>query len=249
MERGRLIGKKYRVIARMKSGGTKKVFLAEHIRLHTFWIIKEWRNWESTSIPMEAMILSKLKHQDIPRAVDYFEENSYGYLIEEYIEGDILEDVIKERGKIQSRLGVEWMYQLCKILEYIHSIKPHPIIHGDIKPSNIIVSPDKTIKLIDFGASKAKSVSDWRYCITEGYSAPEQYFSTAIDQRCDIYGVGAVLYYIFAGKHPEKKIRLDPGSGFSENVSAVINKCTFFLKELRYHDVMELGEDLKKINS
>ncbi len=247
MEKGRLFNKKYRVINIIKSGENRNVFLTEHIYLHTFWVIKEWKYREFTSIPLEAVMLSKLNHHDIPKAVDYFEENRSQYLVEEYVEGMTLEDIIKERGRIQNRLGLEWMCQLCKVLEYIHNIKPHPIIHGDIKPSNIIVSPDKTIKLIDFGASKPESISNCRYFATEGYSAPEQYYSAAIDQRCDIYSVGAVLYFILTGKHPGKRIQFE--SGLSENIFFVIDKCTS-IKELRYYNIRELKDDLfKNLNS
>ncbi len=248
MQKGSILNKKYKVILNLKSKGKNNVFLVEHVHLHTLWVVKEWRQCLHRPMPVETILLAKLNHHSIPKVVDYFEENSNQYMVEEFFEGDTLESVVKDKGKVHGRKSLEWMYALSKVLTYIHEMKPFPIIHGDIKPSNIIVSSDETIKLIDFGASKCKALDmDYRCFGTEGYAAPEQNISTKIDQRSDIYGIGQVMYYILIGQHPKTTLHFQPERNLSKNISQVIHKCTFFAKELRYANVRELENDICKL--
>jgi len=243
MGKGSVLNKKYRVIKKIE--GKSNVFLVEHIYLHTLWVIKKWTSCLCSSMPAEPLLLARLNHRSIPMVVDYFVEDGNQYMVEEFLEGDTVEAIVRARGKVPNKKSLEWMYELCKVLRYIHDLKPFPIIHGDIKPSNMLVSSDGDIKLIDFGASKCKVVDvDIRCFGTEGYAAPEQGIPSEIDHRTDIYGMGGVFYYILTGQHPKKTFHIDSNTSLSENVSYVIDKCTSSSKESRYANVRELEKDI-----
>ena len=177
---------------------------------------------------------------DTPRIYEAVRDGDRLIVIEEYISGPTLEEVLSERGVLTESETAACALQLCGILRRLHGARP-PIIHRDIKPSNIIITPDGTLKLLDMNAARqdlgAKG-SDTRLMGTAGYAAPEQYGFGSSDVRTDIHAVGALMNVMLTGELPtEKKAqgRLRP----------VIERCTQMDPDRRYRNIDELEKALR----
>ncbi len=146
---------KYKYIRTLGHGGCGDVFLAQNIALGNFWAVKEIMKGKKTSISgyIEPEILKRLNHPALPRICDLFEDEDKIYIVEDYIEGVCLKQVLDEKGKFEEPVVIDWAIQLCSVLEYIHSQRPNAIIYGDMKPHNIILTKDGFVKLVDFGIS------------------------------------------------------------------------------------------------
>jgi len=201
-----IIKDRYQVKKVLGDGGMSRVYLVEDIRLHRKqWALKEMapsgtpeeHQEMKTQFEREAQILCRLNHTNLPKVTDYFIEADNHYLVMEFIEGETLFDVAERtKGFIKEDVLRDWGVQLCEALEYLHSQTP-PIIYRDIKPKNIILTPDGRIKLIDFGIARLfdmHKVSDTIIIGTPGFASPEQYGKGQTDQRSDIYSLGATLY-------------------------------------------------------
>ena len=123
----------------------------------------------------EAEILKGLKHKYLPRVYDVI-ENKYGYYytIMDYIPGDNMKQYLAKHGPVDQKTAYKWANQLCEVTAYLHQQKP-PIIHSDIKPSNVMITPDGDICLIDFNTSMQLRAGMTAIGKTKGYAAPEQY--------------------------------------------------------------------------
>jgi serine/threonine protein kinase/ABC-type branched-subunit amino acid transport system substrate-binding protein len=145
----------------------------------------------------EANLLVQLKHPNLPDVSDFFEEGGKAYLVIEFIEGKTLEVIQNERqGPLDERLVMGWALQLCDVLHYLHT-RPQPIIFRDMKPTNVMVTADGKIKLIDFGIArifKTARKKDTTLLGSHGYAPLEQYGQGQSDPRSDIYALGATLY-------------------------------------------------------
>jgi len=258
-----LLADRYRIISPLTEGGIGSVHLGYDIRLNKVCAIKELfkkRLEEMSKMEYEASInlfkkevelLANLRHPNIPCVTDYFIENERYYLVMDYIDGKDLELTLDEEGAISEKQVIEWAIQICRILEYLHGQFP-PIIHGDIKPANLIIrKTDGAIILVDFGSASAatsKKTLDTSYG-TEGYAAPEQYLGK-LDARCDIYSLGVTLYELLTGNLPEIAFEFGPlrearpDLPISEDIDNIVIKAVNFKPELRYESAKKLKQDL-----
>jgi ABC-type Fe3+ transport system substrate-binding protein len=153
----------------------------------------------------EADLLVPLQHLNLPNVSDFFEEAGKAYLVMEYIQGKTLEKEAEDAGgSLDEARVMGWALQLCDVLSYLHT-RPPPIIFRDLKPTNIMVTPDDEIKLIDFGIArtfKATASKDTMSLGSQGYSPLEQYGRGQSDARSDIYALGATLYNLLTDKVP-----------------------------------------------
>lgn len=252
-----LFNGRYRIIKTIGSGGMGIVYLAENTSLGTKWAIKSIPKKENANYDLlaEPNILKKINHPALPRIIDIEEDDENIYIIEDYIEGEPLDKQLQYRKRFDEATVIEWAKQLCNILIYLHSQKPNPIIYRDMKPSNVIVSADNVVKVIDFGIArefKKDSGSDTSYMGTRGYAAPEQYGTSQTDARTDIYSLGVTMYHLLTGKSPNeppyefKPLRLIDSS-FSEGIEFVVNKCVQNDPINRYQSAIELLHDLENI--
>lgn len=170
--------------------------------------MKEWKNLEM--FELEAKILRQLKHSQIPAYIDYFlletASNTQFVLVQEYIEGDTLQHIIDNGGKISEEVSLKLVRQLANILEYLHTLRP-PVIHRDITPRNIILGRDKKVYLVDFGAVQEKIRTTFfeRSSVvgTCGYTPFEQFNGSAVPVS-DYYALGGVLLFVLTHKHPSE---------------------------------------------
>ena len=247
----------YEIKGLIGKGGMSTVYLAEHKRLHTRWAVKQVKKEQGARFDFlaESNILKRLQHPMLPRIVDIFEDEASIYIVEDYVEGITLEDWLRDQGRVEEATGLQWFQDLCGVLAYLHGQKPHPIIYRDMKPSNVMLQSDGTLKLIDFGIAreyKQESSADTTYIGTKGYAAPEQFGKAQTDARTDIYALGVTMYHLLTGKSPyEPPYQFVPARQLqpklSRGIEYILNKCVQSEPADRYQSVGELVEDLTHI--
>ena len=162
----------------------------------------------------EASVLARLDHPNLPKVSDYFSVDGREYLVMDFIEGRDLQEIVNEVFRQNKHLSeaqvLLWAAQLLDALEYLHGQDP-PVLHRDIKPGNIKITPENRLKLVDFGLVKVLQPDDARTVTvvqgrgTVAYTPLEQYGGDTghTDVRSDIYSVGATLYHLLAGTPPQ----------------------------------------------
>ena len=236
------------------------VYLAMNERANKPWAIKEVRKDAVAdfrvvrqSLITETDLLKELSHPYLPSIVDVIDEEGRFLIVMDYIEGNTLEKALNLMGAQPQEYVIEWGIQLCDVLEYLHTRKP-AIIYRDIKPGNIMLRPDGTITLIDFGTArefKEQKNSDTSYLGTRGYAAPEQFGGMGqTDARTDIYCLGATLYHLVTGHNPsEPPYEFYPIRYWNQQLSPgleyIINKCVQSNPDDRYSSCAEVMYDLQ----
>lgn len=213
-----LLNQRYVLLEALGQGGMGTVYRAEHVRLHAIVAIKEIRGLsrlagdeaklraELDRCEHEARFLVKLNHPNLPKVTDAFVEQDAFYLVMEYIEGVTLDARLQaaEGRPLDVLQTVEWGLQIVEVLTYLHAQDP-PIIFRDLKPSNVMVTPDGIIKLIDFGIARhfqPGAAKDTSLLGSVGYSPPEQFGKGQTDPRSDVYALGATLHHLVTGRDP-----------------------------------------------
>lgn len=168
----------------------------------------------------EANILATLNHPAIPKIHDFFTINDRSYLVMEFIQGHNLETILsRTQGFIPEQQIITWALELCDVLTHLHDHQPESIVFRDMKPSNVVITPDNHVVLVDFGIAKTFEAGQKGTMIgTEGYSPPEQYRGEATPQ-VDIYALGATMHHLMTRKDP----RIEPPFTFSERPIRQIN--------------------------
>jgi hypothetical protein len=158
---------------------------------------------------LESRWLQELDHNNIPKVRESFEWDERVYLVMDYVDGENLEQFLRRMGRpLPEEQALRWMLPVCDALQYLHTRTP-PLLHRDVKPANIIVTPGGHPVLVDFGIAKAhlpgmnQTVTFVRKAGTEGYAPPEQYAATGLTGPwSDVYGLGATLYQLLTGRVP-----------------------------------------------
>lgn len=261
---GQVLNDTYRVIEQIGAGGGGIVYKGFHIRLKKFVAIKLIKDNVSGKIEdrAEADILKSLRNSYIPIVYDFSTIDGNSYTIMDFIEGSDFKKLINSGKRYSENQIIEWANQLCNAVEYLHSRKP-PIIHSDIKPANIMLTPENTICLIDFNIS---AIFNEKGTLAIGgskyYAAPEQIklftnvdinsnssssknskMRAMIDERTDIYSIGATLYFILTGTPPNSQ-NLVLSKIKSPALKKVIKKCMNENPTKRYQSVTDLRNDL-----
>ena len=197
----------------------------------------------------EAELLKRLRHPGIPIIYDLEADSNYFYLIEEYLDGESLHALIQREGCLTKAKLIQWGIELCRIIYYLHSFEPIPILYLDLQPANILISHGM-LKLIDFDQSVlASAVGNLQVrCGTKGFAAPEQYNGEPLDERTDIYAIGALLYYMETGQ----TVPDCSGTAFlpeGDGLSVIVERCTARRKEARYQSVQGVLKDLNELRA
>jgi outer membrane protein assembly factor BamB/tRNA A-37 threonylcarbamoyl transferase component Bud32 len=172
--------------------------------MHQTTLDSQTRLLKLKNFEREASLLAMLSHPAIPKVYDFFEEYGRVYLVMELIDGqDLHTEVDATGGPLdEDRVG-RWALEICDVLDFLHHQQPNPVIFRDLKPSNIIVTPQERIVLIDFGIARSLDQHQARGTVigTEGYAPPEQYRGV-FDVQGDIYALGATLHHLLTGVDP-----------------------------------------------
>ena len=254
MQAGDYFAEKYLIERILGRGGMGTVYLARNIRTGMHWAVKEISRESGIDAGMtsEPDLLNRLDHPALPRLYDIVEQDGKLFMITDYIDGISLDKKLEAEGRIAEDTITDWAIQLCTVLDYLHSMKPNPIIYRDIKPSNIMLTENGRLKLIDFGTAreyKPHSYADTVYIGTRGYAAPEQFGTGQTTAASDIYSLGVTLHHLVTGKSPvEPPFRIEPIRRYDESLSpeleAIISKCTCESPSDRYQSAAELLYDL-----
>lgn len=173
MNAGEILNSTYEIKEQIGSGGGGTIYKAYHKRLQKDVVLKKIHQSGARNED-EKEILKNLKHSCLPQVYDFLDVEDGVYTIIDYIPGQSFEKRLKEKKKFSQKKVVKYALQLCEVVDYLHKQKP-PIIHGDIKPANIMLTPEDNICLIDFnisGVLDGKSMETMGY--TPGYASPEQ---------------------------------------------------------------------------
>lgn len=215
LDRGRVINDTYMILEPIGEGGAGQVFLAWHRNLQKNVVVKRIKDNYVGRINerSEADILKRLHHRYLPQVYDFIQMDKEVYTVIDYIDGNTLMDYIKSEKRPDEYLVSKWLRQLCEALDYLHTQTP-PIIHSDIKPSNIMVDKSGDICLIDFNISfdedDMKKISGY----SAGYASPEQilkvqkytsggnYHDIRLDAKSDIFSLGASIYHAITLQNP-----------------------------------------------
>ena len=176
---GTVLGNTYVVQDQIGSGGGGLIYRAYHQRLRTTVVIKQIKDniRDLVNVRAEVDLLKGLRHSNLPQVYDFLEIGGNIYTVMEYIPGENLGKHLEKYGPYSQELILRWAEQLTDALVYLHTRKP-PIIHSDIKPENIMLTPDGSVCLIDFNISGlAQNGRIQSVGISPGYSPPEQYTS------------------------------------------------------------------------
>lgn len=208
-----LLADRYKIVKTLGQGGMGAVYLAEDQRLPTAWAIKEMKRQGLTPEELqeaaelfrtEARLLSDLRHRNLPRIVDFFQESAQLYLVMDFIEGETLEARILRDGPISLDLALNLSLQISDVLDYLHS-RPEPIIFRDFKPGNVMLTSQNEVKLVDFGIARIfrkDQNKDTKALGTPGYAAPEQYGKGQSGPQTDLYAFGATMHHALSGHDP-----------------------------------------------
>lgn len=252
---------KYRIIKSLGQGGEGSVYLAEDESLGRRVAVK--RLWEQEEngerIREEAAFLRDLRHPMLPVVYELLCEQEW-YLVMEYVEGISLHNYIERQGSVGEAQARLWAAALLDVLDYLHT-RETPVIYRDLKPDNIMVCRDGSLKLVDFGAAVLRRFGEdggARMAFSAGFAAPEQRGEDGrgarADERSDLYAFGKILYYMVTCAVPGTA----PGMAFppscynpllSQELEEVILRCMEEEPEARYQVAGEVLRDLRRTGS
>ncbi|GIV99397.1 serine/threonine-protein kinase [Roseiflexus sp.] len=206
-----LIHGRYRIIRAIGKGGMGAVYEAFDVRLQSPVALKQMiveGEQLSRAFAREAQLLASLRHQALPRVIDHFVDDQGQFLVMEFIPGDDLATLLQKRGApFPLDQALSWADTLLDALSYLHSQQP-PVIHRDIKPQNMKLTPRGEIILLDFGLAKGATAAQTRsmtgsiFGYTPQYAPLEQIKGSGTEPRSDLYALGATLYNLITGTPP-----------------------------------------------
>jgi eukaryotic-like serine/threonine-protein kinase len=267
LERGSLLNQRYRIVEILGQGGMAAVYRAIDENLGVEVALKEnlfTTDEYARQFRREALILASLRHPNLPRVTDHFVIEHQGqYLVMDYIEGEDLRQRMERLGSLPEQEVIIVGAALCEALTYLHTRNPQ-VLHRDIKPGNVKITPTGQIFLVDFGLAKMvvgrQATTTGARAMTPGYSPPEQYGTARTDHRSDVYSLGATLYSALTNIIPEdglaramEQTDLTPlmkrNPKVSRRMANVLEKALEVRPDDRYLSAEEFKNDLLNVRS
>lgn len=262
---GEILDNTYQIIEEIGTGGTGIIYKAYHLRLEKYVVVKKLKNAAVSrdKIRVEVDILKRLHHTCLPQVYDFLETGGQVYTIMDYIEGEDLQHYLDAGVVFEEKQLIFWFRQLCDVLQYLHSRVP-PILHSDIKPGNIMITPEGNVCLIDFNISLGGDIDADILGLSKWYAAPEQYEKAqlrmahqnsshiVLDGQMDIYSLGASFYALMTGHLPDvfssdflplHSMELPYTDAFSH----IVEKAMEISKAKRYSNVQTMQRALDEI--
>jgi eukaryotic-like serine/threonine-protein kinase len=223
LKSGDVLRGRYRIHERIGQGGMGNIYLADDLRLegrrcalkeveHDRTVPSKLLKEARQQFLHEATVLARLDHPNLPKVSDFFSVGPRDYLVMDYIPGKDLRTLMLDTKQNNAFLVEEnvlgWANQLAEALTYLHSQIP-PLVHRDVKPSNLKITPNGVLKLVDFGLVKALVPDEMTITVIQGrgtalYTPLEQYGGDGLhtDIRSDIYAYGCTLYHLLTNTPP-----------------------------------------------
>ncbi|MBO9318078.1 MAG: protein kinase [Chloroflexus sp.] len=255
----------YTVLNLIGRGGMGAVYRVRRVSDGSIWALKEMRPLDETNTEelaearqlflQEAELLRSLSFPNLPVVIDLFVYEGRPTMIMEFVPGKTLEAMIRDaNAPMLEQQVIGYGIQLCRVLHYLHTRQP-PIIYRDMKPSNVIVTPDGVLKLIDFGVARRHKIGKTKDTIamgSAGYAPPEQYGRGQTDARSDIYALGATMFHLLTAVPP---VPLQPprrgditriNRSVTPETEAIIIRAMDLEREKRFASCLELEQALHK---
>lgn len=258
---GEVLEGRYQIVKIVGKGGMSTVYQARDLTNQKLLAIKDVERTGrddnqlvEQSLAGEGRMLKQLSNPHLPKIYEIIENADNFMLVMDFIEGESLDKVIAREGAQSVDRVLYWGMQICEVFHYLHN-QPTPIIYRDMKPANVILKPDGTLTMIDFGTARTQKIgvamqADTICIGTEGFAAPEQFGGIGqSDARTDIFCLGATLYNMVTGRSPTAGgilpfERIAPAL-VDTPLAIIINKCIKNDPDERYQTAMELYEDLR----
>lgn len=260
---GEILDNTYEIMEEIGTGGTGVVYRAYHRRLKKYVVVKKLKHavMSRDKLRIEVDILKGLHHTSLPQVYDFLETGGEVYTIMDYIEGEDLQRCLDRGCRFKEKQLLVWLKQLCEVLVYLHSQKP-PILHSDIKPGNIMITPEGNVCLIDFNISLGGEHGEDILGLSQWYAAPEQYEKArlrmenrnasgiVLDGRMDIYSLGASFYSLMSGllpdiEAPDFQFLHEMELGYSRAFISIIEKAMERQPGKRYKDAAAMKKALE----
>jgi len=266
-----VFGRRYRVTEKIGSGGMAEVYKAVDEVLGRTIAVKVLRSHYSSDpafvarFRQEAQAAANLSHPGIVNIYDWGQDANAYYIVMEYVHGTNLKELVTQRGPIDPAKIAEYASQVCAALSVAHG---YDIIHRDIKPHNIIVTPSGSIKVMDFGIARAgntQMTQTGSVLGTAHYISPEQAQGKELTAASDLYSLGVVLYELATGRVPFdaqtpvavalKQVNEDPipprqiNPSIPSGLEAIILRAMAKTPSERYSSAEEMRRDLSRVAS
>jgi len=272
LQEGTILKDRFKIVKYVSKGRNSNLYIVEDRKKFGMLVLKELKTKSDNPVEakqayqqfeLQARILNELDHPQLPKIEDFFEENSNHFLVMEYLEGKNFDELIKtSQDFFPENHVIDWGIQLCEVLYYLHSHTP-PIIFRDLKPEHVILTKDNKVKLVNFGISKVFDSQSRTLAVAKiinPHFSPIEQYAMVTDARCDIYSLGATLYYIVTKTLPvdamERTMQNIPlkfcrefNKSISFELEGIILKAMELDKEDRYQNANEMMDALKEIKT
>jgi eukaryotic-like serine/threonine-protein kinase len=265
---GTVLSDRYRLEAKLGSGGMSTVYLARDTTLDRAVAVKVMHREMSEQADQlerfrqEARAVAKLSHPNVVSVIDAGEDGGHPYIVFEYVEGETLKQRISRVGALDPQEALAYAIEIARGLTVAHARK---MVHRDIKPQNVLIDSEGRAKLTDFGISRQLEqdgmTATGRVLGTTDYVAPEQAMGHSVDQRSDVYSLGVVLYEMLIGQvpfHADSQVGVamkhvneelpdvqQRRPEISAAAALVVERATAKDPSERYQDVGEMIDDLE----
>lgn len=189
-------------------------------------------------------LVMREKPKYFPKIYEIVEDDDTLYVIEEYVNGDTLEEYMEARGTLELDEAKRVMQDICAGVEFLHRQIP-AVIHRDLKPGNVMLDKDGLWKIVDLNTARyyaADAARDTEYLGTKDFAAPEQFGFKQTDVRTDIYALGLLFHYMLTGTSPVQQ--MCPG-----RAGEIVQKCIMFEPDRRYQSVAALLQDIEEMGT
>ena len=254
----------YQIIRQIGKGGSGVVYLAWHNNLKKYVVLKQLivGTADTAFLRHEVDLLKNLHHTYLPQVYDFFEMDRKYFLVEDYIQGEDLEHLLKRGARFSETQLTVWLKQLCQVLQYLHTRQP-PIIHSDIKPANIMICASGDVCLIDFNIAVCGAQKGLVRGCTRDYAPPEQIALTraylyhrdpgrlCLDPSSDLYSLAATFYALMTGRAPAAQERKNLAEmdelGYSLPFRRLLDRAMRPLPAQRYRSAKEMEHGLNQL--
>ncbi len=210
-------------------------------RIETTCILRVCKGRDLSAI---CEVLKNIRNPYLTMVYDYVYANGDTYILEEYLEGTCIEDIIEQEGVFSEKKTAEIVIDICKGLSEMHQQKP-PVIHNDIKPLNIMILQDNRVKVFDFDISrtyKKGAKQNTEIILTEDYASPEQYGYGQTTPASDVYSLGVTMHKMLTGNVLSNQRQ----TTYKGSLKKIIQKCIHQLPDKRYPNADALKKTLEK---